>query len=71
MQYVWLIWSLILLDLWTVIFFQKKDYRKIMLPVCLGNRLFGFTEPLYVPDYWSPPLLLNLRQKTGFDIRSS
>lgn len=70
MQYVWLIWSLIILVLWTIIYLLKKDFRKIMLPVSLATMLFGFTEPLFVPGYWSPPTLFDLAQKSGFDIES-
>jgi len=32
--------------------------------------LFGLTEPLFVPEYWYPPSLFDLAQKTGFDIES-
>lgn len=70
MQYVWLIWSLIILGVWAVIYFVKKDYRKIMMPVSLLTMLFGLTEPLFVPEYWSPPSLFGLAEKTGFDIES-
>lgn len=70
MQYVWLIWSLIMLALWAVIYFVKKDFRRIMLPVSLLTMLFGLTEPLFVPEYWSPPSLFDLAEKTGFDIES-
>ena len=31
---------------------------------------FGLTEPLFVPEYWNPPSLFNLAQRTGFDIES-
>jgi hypothetical protein len=31
---------------------------------------FGLTEPLFVPEYWSPPSLFDLALKTGFDIES-
>ena len=31
---------------------------------------FGITEPLFVPEYWSPPSLFGLAQRTGFDIES-
>jgi hypothetical protein len=30
----------------------------------------GLTEPLFVPDYWSPPSLLDLARTTGFDVES-
>ena len=41
-----------------------------MLQVSLWTMLFGLTEPLFVPDYWNPPTLFNLAQRTGFDIES-
>jgi len=28
------------------------------------------TEPLFVPEYWSPPSLFDLAMRTGFDIES-
>jgi len=31
---------------------------------------FGLTEPLFVPEYWSPPSLFDLAMTTGFDIES-
>ena len=31
---------------------------------------FGFTEPIFVPEYWNPPSLFDLAQRTGFDIES-
>lgn len=31
---------------------------------------FGLTEPLFVPEYWNPPSLFDLAQRTGFDIES-
>jgi len=31
---------------------------------------FGLTEPLFVPEYWSPPSLFDLALNTGFDIES-
>mgnify|MGYP001144875372 CR=1 FL=1 len=31
---------------------------------------FGLTEPLFVPEYWNPPSLFELAQRTGFDIES-
>lgn len=31
---------------------------------------FGLAEPLFVPEYWNPPTLFDLAQKTGFDIES-
>lgn len=31
---------------------------------------FGLTEPLFVPEYWNPPSLFDLAQRTGFDLES-
>lgn len=31
---------------------------------------FGLTEQIFVPRYWNPPCLLDLAQRTGFDIES-
>lgn len=66
----WLIFSLILLGIWAVIFIVKPLLRKEMLWVSLFTMPFGLTEPLFVPEYWSPPSLFNLAATTGFDIES-
>lgn len=70
MQYVWLIWSLILLLLWYIIYTVKKEARSVMLKMSLITMPFGLTEPLFVPEYWIPPSLFDLAKKTGFDIES-
>ena len=31
---------------------------------------FGLTQPFFVPQYWNPPSLFELAQRTGFDIES-
>lgn len=36
----------------------------------LAITLFGLTELIFVPEYWNPPSLFNLAQRTGFDIES-
>ena len=41
-----------------------------MLIVSIWTSLLGLTEPLFVPEYWSPPSLFDLASKTGFDIES-
>ncbi len=41
-----------------------------MKQVSLWTMLFGLTEPLFVPRYWSPPTLFNLAANTGFDVES-
>ena len=70
MQFVWFIWSLIILALWAGIFLYKKQSRKEMLKMSLITMPFGLTEPLFVPEYWMPPSLFDLAEKTGFDIES-
>lgn len=72
MQYAWLIWSLLLVGVWLVIYFllDAKDKKREMLTVSLWTSLLGFTEPLFVPEYWAPPSLFNLALRTGFDIES-
>ena len=72
MQYIWLIWSLILIAIWLIIytFLDSREKRREMLVVSLWTSLFGLTEPLFVPEYWSPPSLFDLASRTGFDIES-
>lgn len=72
MQYIWLIWSLILIAIWLVIYLSlgSSKEKKEMLVVSLWTSLLGLTEPLFVPAYWSPPSLFNLALRTGFDIES-
>lgn len=69
-QYVWLIWSLLILAIWLVVLFLNKRLRKEMLWASIGTAPLGLTEPLFVPSYWNPPSLFNLAQRTGFDIES-
>src|SRR3990167_335066 len=72
MQYIWLFWSLILIGVWLVIYLllDTKDKKREMFVVSLRTSLFGLTEPLFVPEYWSPPSLFDLAHQTGFDIES-
>ncbi len=72
MQYIWLIWSLILAAVWLAIYLSLRSNvdRKEMMTVSLWTSLLGLTEPLFVPAYWSPPSLFNLALRTGFDIES-
>jgi len=69
-QYVWFVWSLIILGVWGIIYMGRPDYRRVMLKMSLITMPFGLTEPLFVPEYWDPPSLFNLAEKTGFDIES-
>lgn len=71
-QYIWFIWTLILLAVWGIVFalLRSRSSRREMLAVSIWTALFGLTEPLFVPEYWSPPSLFDLARRTGFDIES-
>ncbi len=72
MEYVWLNFSLLLLVFWVIIYYviKEKKSRKKMLTVSLITALLGFTEPIFVPEYWSPLSLFDLALRIGFDIES-
>lgn len=69
-RHVWLIASLLLLLPWLALYFQYPQLRRSMLWVSLFTAPFGLSEPLFVPEYWNPPSLFDLAQRTGFDIES-
>jgi len=69
-QYVWLIWASAFLIPWGIIYIFSPSSRKVMLKTSLLTMPFGLTEPIFVPEYWSPPSLFNLATTTGFDIES-
>lgn len=70
MEYAWFIWSLIAMIFWGFIYWRRPSFRKEMGKISSLTMLFGLTEPLFVPEYWAPPSLFNLAEKTGFDIES-
>lgn len=67
---VWLCWSLAFLLPWLALYVAFERHRAAMLRVSLFTMPFGLTEPLFVPEYWSPPSLFDLALRTGFDIES-
>lgn len=69
-QYIWLIWSSAFLIPWGILFALYPRYRGPMLWASLFTMPFGLTEPLFVPEYWSPPSLFDLALRTGFDLES-
>jgi hypothetical protein len=69
-QYVWFVWSSMFLLPWLILFLAFPRYRKAMLWASVLTAPFGLTEPLFVPEYWDPPSLFDLAQRTGFDIES-
>lgn len=72
MQTAYLIGSIVLFVIWLFIFLKlrSKESKVEMLKVSLATSLLGLTEPIFVPEYWDPPTLFDLAQKTGFDIES-
>lgn len=69
-HYVWLVWSSAFLILWVALYLFNPKHRQVMWRTSLGTLLFGLTEPIFVPEYWNPPSLFELAQRTGFDIES-
>ena len=69
-RYVWLIWSSAFLLPWAALWLLAGSYRGTMWRTSLATAPFGLTEPLFVPEYWNPPSLFDLAQRTGFDVES-
>jgi hypothetical protein len=69
-HYVWFVWASAFLVPWIILFALRPSQRCVMWRVSLFTMPFGLTEPLFVPEYWNPPSLFNLAQRTGFDIES-
>lgn len=68
--YVWLTWSSAFLIPWAIAYIAFPAHRRAMVWTSLFTTPFGLTEPLFVPEYWSPPSLFDLARQTGFDIES-
>jgi len=69
-QYIWLVWALAFLIPWAVLYAAVPGQRGVMGWSSGLTALFGLTEPIFVPEYWNPPSLFDLAQRTGFDIES-
>lgn len=69
-HYVWLMWSSAFLLAWLLLYLSTPRLRPVMLRASPATALLGLTEPLFVPEYWDPPGLFHLAQRTGFDIES-
>lgn len=69
-RYVWLTWASAFLVPWLVLWIRYPRDRRIMWRASATTMLFGFTEPIFVPEYWNPPSLFDLAQRTGFDLES-
>lgn len=68
--YVWLVWSSAFLIPWAALYIALPRFRRTMLWTSVLTAPFGLTEPLFVPEYWSPPSLFDLNRATGFDLES-
>lgn len=69
-HYVWLIWSSAFLLPWGLLYALFPQHRVAMWWASVFMAPFGLTEPIFVPEYWNPPSLFELAQRTGFDIES-
>lgn len=70
-HYVWLMWSSAFLVPWIILYFASiQQHRVQMWWASVFMAPFGLTEPFFVPEYWNPPSLFELAQRTGFDIES-
>lgn len=69
-HYVWLMWSSATLLPWIALYLATPLLRPVMWRASLATAVFGLTEPLFVPEYWNPPSLFDLAQRTGFDVES-
>lgn len=69
-HYTWLLWSSAFLLAWLAVYVGAKPSRRKFLQVSLATAPLGLTEPVFVPEYWNPPSLFELAQRTGFDLES-
>jgi len=69
-RYVWLAWAAAFLVPWALLWLAFRRHRRAMIWASVFTTPFGLTEPLFVPEYWSPPSLFDLAVRTGFDLES-
>jgi hypothetical protein len=69
-KYVWLFWASAFLVPWVALWTLFPTHRRTMLWASIFTMPLGLTEPLFVPEYWAPPSLFDLAERTGFDIES-
>lgn len=70
LQYICLAWASAFLIPWVLLFLAFPQQRNTIWVVSLATTPFGLTEPLFVPEYWNPPTLFDLAQRTCFDLES-
>lgn len=69
-QYAYFVGGVILAFIWVVFFLLRKDLRTVTIFGGMLSLPFGFTEFLFVPEYWDPPSLFNMIDVLGFGIES-
>src|SRR3972149_9557058 len=69
-MYEWLAFASIWMALWLLFYVERPFLRREMLWVSAFTALTGLAEPLFVPEYWSPPSLFNLAATSGFAVES-
>ena len=69
-HYVWLIWSSAFLLPWVLLYALFPQHRVAMWWASVFMAPLGLIEPIFIPEYWNPPSLFELAQRTGFDIES-
>jgi hypothetical protein len=62
--------GLILLVVWLVCWFLRKDLHREMLFGSLMCLPFALTDFFFIPEYWNPPNLFGLINRFGFGIES-
>lgn len=68
LQIGYFVGCLILSVTWLLFYSIRKDLRKELLFGSFLALPFGFSEVLFVHEYWNPPSLFNLINKFGFGI---
>jgi hypothetical protein len=61
-MYIYLFYSIVMLLLWLVLYKVRKNLRTEMLFVSLFSVAGGFLEPLFVPEYWNPIVLVRFME---------
>src|SRR5690348_16703651 len=69
-HYVWLAWAGAFFLSWLALYAVRPDLRRTMWAGSLLALPFGFSEPLFLGRYWSPPTLFNLARVAHFDLET-
>ncbi len=66
--YPFLALSVMLAAIGLLLVLVRRDLGRMYLVTALCALPFAFTEPLFYPEYWSPPFLFDLGRRWGFGI---